>query len=359
MSLKNALTRSLLKFKLVKQEPSGAGNLMEPPDSLLLVKNVTKKFPIRKKGLLSINDPTPEVEMRFFTAVDNVTLRVKQNQAIGVVGESGCGKTTLAKIIIGIEKPDSGEIFFEGKNLNKLSRSKLKTVRKHVQMIFQDPYSSLNPRMTVKTIVSEPLKIHNAVKNRKDLEKTVLSLLDSVSISREALRKYPHEFSGGQRQRISIARALGLKPKLIIADEPISSLDISIQAQILNLLKDLKDLYKLSYIFISHDLSAVYYLCDFIVVMYKGSIVESAIACEIFANPLHPYTKLLLSAIPVPDPDAKLSFSDNLSIESFKENPGCPFAPRCPVSIEKCKSQKLDNMEISKDHFVKCLKDRI
>ncbi len=310
---------------------------------ILEIKNVSKKFALRKNNLFS--------KQNYFTAVDNVSLSLEENQTLGIVGESGSGKTTLAKLILDIEKPDSGEILIDGKNMSLAKGKELKELRRQTQVIFQDPYSSLNPRMNVENIILEPLQINNFA--AQEQIKTLNSLLNSVGLSQNCLKKYPHEFSGGQRQRIAIARALALKPKVIIADEPISSLDISIQAQILNLLKKIKDEMRVSYIFISHDLSAVCHISDTIAVMNKASVVELAPTKELFKNPIHPYTQLLLNSIPDANPENK---NADIQIVQNDSNlsPTCAFSQRCPSYDQKYCVNENNLNEVKKDHYVKC-----
>ena len=294
-----------------------------------------------------------------FTAVDDVSLSLEENRTIGIVGESGSGKTTLAKLILGIEKPDSGSITVAGSDISAISAKELKALRPKIQVIFQDPYSSMDPRMKVRDIVLEPVRINKTVREPAKLEELAVSLLRSVGLGEDALDRYPHEFSGGQRQRICIARALSLKPSVIIADEPISSLDISIQAQIMNLLNELKEKYKLSYIFISHDLSAVYYLCDHVAVMYKGNVVEYARSGELFSNTQHPYTKLLLSAVPDPDPDKKSALAErkdgNAGLSGGTGNGSCVFSDRCPYAEPRCVAGRPPDAEIAPGHFARCV----
>lgn len=304
---------------------------------------MSKKFALRKDNFFSAR--------KFFTAVDNVSLSLKENQTLGIVGESGSGKTTLAKLILDIEKPDSGEILIDGKDITRAKGKELKELRRQTQVIFQDPYSSLNPRMNVENIILEPLQINKIIKQEQI--KILHSLLNSVGLPQNCLKKYPHEFSGGQRQRIAIARALALKPKIIIADEPISSLDVSIQAQILNLLKQIKDEMRVSYIFISHDLSAVCHISDKIAVMNKAAVVELAPAEELFKNPLHPYTQLLLNSVCDADPENK---NDDIQIIQNDSNlsPSCAFAERCPLYDQKHCLSENNLSEVKKEHFVKC-----
>lgn len=299
---------------------------------LIETRNLTKKYPVSRSGF-------PWSRKRF-TAVDGVNLLIHPGESMALVGESGCGKTTLARMILVLERPTEGTVFFRGKNLNMISSGELRAVRKKIQVIFQDPFSSLNPRMTVEAIVSEPMIIHSSPPGRTQRMERTASLLEAVGLSREHMNRYPHEFSGGQRQRIGIARALALEPEIIIADEPVSALDVSIQAQILNLMKDLRERYGLSYLFISHDLSVVRYLCDTISVMYLGRIVETASADRIFANPQHPYTEALLSAVPVPDPAVQRSRRTVMLKEDVPVLPetdsGCNFRNRCRYAAKEC-----------------------
>ncbi len=311
---------------------------------ILEIKNVSKKFALRKDNFFS--------KQNYFTAIENVSLSLEENQTLGIVGESGSGKTTLAKLILDIEKPDSGEILIDGKNISRTKGKELKELRRQTQVIFQDPYSSLNPRMNVENIILEPLQINNIA--AQEQTKTLNYLLNSVALPQNCLKKYPHEFSGGQRQRIAIARALALKPKIIIADEPISSLDISIQAQILNLLKEIKEEMRVSYIFISHDLSAVCHISDKIAVMNKANVVELSTTQELFKNPLHPYTQLLLNSVPDADPENK---NEDIQIVQNDSNLSatCAFAQRCPLyDIKQC--TKENNLsEVKNGHYVKCV----
>ncbi len=297
---------------------------------LIKVRDLKKYYRIRR-GVLSRR-------VSVVKAVDGVSFTIKRGETFGLVGESGCGKSTLGRSILRLIEPDSGEIYFEGEDILKYKGKKLKSLRKDMQIIFQDPYSSLNPRLTVEEIIGEGLSIHKLARG-KERERRVLELLEVVGLNRDALKKYPHEFSGGQRQRIGIARALSLMPKFIVADEPVSSLDLSIQAQIINLLKELQERFSLTYLFISHDLRVVRYISNRIAVMYLGKIVELGGSKEIYDNPLHPYTKALLSSIPQPDPDKKRK---RVLIEGDPPSPidppsGCHFHPRCRYAREICK----------------------
>ncbi|MBI4350866.1 MAG: ABC transporter ATP-binding protein [Elusimicrobia bacterium] len=313
--------------------------------AILNVDNVTKRY--RKAGGLFSSGG------ELFTAVDGVSLSLEMNTTLGIVGESGSGKTTLAKLILGIEKPDSGRVVLDGKELSSLSSAGLRKARRGAQMVFQDPYSSLDPRMKVGDLVLEPLRA--AGEKIADGEKTAAALLEKVGLKADALRRYPHEFSGGQRQRVAIARALATGPRLILADEPISSLDISIQAQIMNLLNELKKELGISYIFISHDLAAVRYLCDFVAVMYRGCVVEYASAAELFRDTRHPYTRLLLSAVPDPDPARKTVLEERRGGSGAGPGPqACVFSDRCPRAEQACLGGRPGYEEITPGHFVRC-----
>jgi len=273
-------------------------------------------------------------------AVDGVSFSVGKEETLGLVGESGCGKTTLGRLVLCLLEPTEGEVYFEGKNIFKLGKKELRNLRKDMQIIFQDPYGSLNPRMKAGSIIEEPIKIHRKI-GKKERQERVAELLEMVGLRPQDARKYPHEFSGGQRQRIGIARALCLNPKLVIADEPVSALDVSIQAQIINLLFDLRKKFQLTYLFISHDLHLVRHFSDRIAVMYLGRIVELSECESLYANPLHPYTKALLAAVPVPDPAADTT-KKRLTVAGDVPDPsnppaGCHFHPRCPYAMPVCK----------------------
>ena len=291
-------------------------------------------------------------------AVDGINFDIYPGETFGLVGESGCGKSTVGRTIIRLYEPTDGELFFNGINIYELSRHEMQEVRRNFQMIFQDPYASLNPRMTVEEIVGEPLEIHHVYRSHKERNERVIELLKLVGLNEEHALRFPHEFSGGQRQRIGIARALALNPKFIVCDEPISALDVSIQAQVVNLLKKLQDELGLTYLFIAHDLSMVRYISDRVGVMYLGHMMEVASSEELYDNPLHPYTKALLSAIPIPDPEIQrkrkriILEGDVPSPIDPKEN--CRFVDRCPYAMEKCREVAPELREVGKDHFVAC-----
>lgn len=292
----------------------------------------------------------------FVKAVDDVSFEVRKGEVFGIVGESGCGKSTLGRGICKLETPTSGKIILSGEDISSYSKKKMRPVRKKIQMVFQDPYASLNPRMSIFDIIAEPLIIHNLTKSKKELKDRVMELLKKVGLDDYHANRYPHEFSGGQRQRIGIARALAVEPELIIADEPVSALDVSIQAQVLNLLHELKKEFNLTYIFVAHDLSVVEHISDRVGVMYLGNFVEVGDKRQLYNNPLHPYTQALLSAVPVPDPTAKKNrIILKGSIPSALNPPqGCKFHTRCPKCMDICKEKVPDCYHVSDDHYVYC-----
>ena len=317
------------------------------PDYILEVKNLKKYFPLNPNFF-----GKPQSLLR---AVDNVSFGVEKGKTIGVVGESGCGKTTLGRTILKLYESDGGKIWFEGKDLTQLSRKEMNKLRVDIQLVFQDPYSSLPPRMTVGEIISEAVKVHNIVP-RDQVQSHVLKIMEQCGLQPTYYSRYPHEFSGGQRQRICIARALAVNPKLVICDEPVSALDVSIQAQIINLLKQLQKEMQLTYVFISHDLSVVKYITDNILVMYLGNMMEYGDTDEIFDNPLHPYTKALFSAVPVPNPDYKMNRIILSGDIPSPANPpkGCKFHTRCKECMSVCKMLEPKYIEHTKNHFVAC-----
>ncbi|MDE6181822.1 MAG: dipeptide ABC transporter ATP-binding protein [Eubacteriales bacterium] len=316
-------------------------------DIVLEVKNLVKHYPI-KSGIMQ--KTTGAVK-----SVDGVSFKIKKGQTFGLVGESGCGKTTIGRTLMRLVEPTSGEALLNGKDLFKLNKKELKAIRPKIQMIFQDPYSSLNPRMPVGELIGEAVREHNIVPKER-LKDYILQVMDECGLRKYYIDRYPHEFSGGQRQRICIARALALRPDVVIADEPVSALDVSIQAQIINLMKDLQKRTDLTYLFISHDLSVVEYLADTVGVMYLGNLVELASKEQLFKDPKHPYTKALLSAVPIPDPERKM---ERIILEGdipSASNPpkGCKFHTRCPNCMDICKEQVPVWKDYGDGHFTAC-----
>lgn len=310
-------------------------------EKLLEVKNLKKYFKV-KDG--------------FLHAVDNVNFSINRGETLGVVGESGCGKSTTGRVVLRLIEATDGEIIFEGKDIRKFNKNQLRDLRKEMQIVFQDPYASLNPRMTVSEIIAEPLKIHKLVKSKKELDERVSELMETVGLAERLYNTYPHELDGGRRQRIGIARALALNPKFIVCDEPVSALDVSIQAQILNLMQDLQEELGLTYMFITHDLSVVKHISDNIAVMYLGQVVELASSKELFKNPVHPYTKALLSAIPVPSIKHK---RERIILKGEITSPinppaGCRFAKRCWMAQDRCFKETPELKNIGNEHLVAC-----
>lgn len=316
-------------------------------DTLLRVEDLKIYYPVAGSGF---------GKKEFVKAVDGVTFEVKKGEVFGIVGESGCGKSTLGRGVCKLENLTSGHVYLDGEDITEYNDRRMRSIRKKVQMVFQDPYASLNPRMSVFDIIAEPLLVHHLYQDKADLEKKVLDLLHRVGLDDYHANRYPHEFSGGQRQRIGIARALAVEPSLIIADEPVSALDVSIQAQVLNLLNELKHDLDLTYIFVAHDLSVVEYISDRVGVMYLGNFVEVGEKDKIYSNPMHPYTQALLSAVPVPDPTAK---RERILLEgsipsAHKPPTGCKFHTRCPKCMECCKTQVPERYEVDDGHYVYC-----
>ncbi len=312
--------------------------------ALVEVRNLVKHFPVEN------SDDVVQ-------AVDDVSFHLTQGETLGLVGESGCGKSTVGRCLLRLHEPTSGEVLFEGQNIIGITNNEMQALRREMQIIFQDPYASLNPRLSIRSIVAEPLKIHS-IGGKSEQNVRVADLLQKVGLDPKYADRYPHEFSGGQRQRIGIARALALNPKFIICDEPVSALDVSVQAQVVNLLEDLQDEFELTFLFISHGLAVVEHISDRVAVMYLGKIVEICKAEELYENPLHPYTQALLSSIPVPDPMQK---RERIVLTGDVPTPidppsGCRFRTRCPIAIAECSQNEPELREISAQHFAACIR---
>ncbi len=325
-----------------------------PSDEVLLeVRNLAMYFPVTS-GIIF------QRTVGHVKAVDGVSFSIRRGETLGLVGESGCGKTTTGRCILQLYKPTTGDVYFEGENLNELDGSAMRAMRRKIQVIFQDPYGSLNPRMTCGDIVGEPLVVHKLTSGKGEYRDRVAELLQVVGLNPYMADRYPHEFSGGQRQRIGIARALAVNPSFIVCDEPVSALDVSIQAQVINLLEDLQDQFGLTYLFIAHDLSVVRHISDRVAVMYLGHIVEIADRIELYDNPLHPYTRALLSAVPIPDPIVEAQ-RERIILQGDVPSPrnpppGCVFHTRCPVAIDDCQAGIPELREVSPDHWVACIR---
>jgi oligopeptide transport system ATP-binding protein len=318
-------------------------------EPLLRVRNLVKNFPVRGGVFAEASEVVH--------AVDDVSFEIDAGETMGLVGESGCGKSTTGRCVLRLIEPTAGEIWFEGRNVTRLKGKALSMLRRNMQIIFQDPYASLNPRMAAGAIIGEALTIHKLAKTRAQFDDRVVELLQLVGLNADHLRRYPHEFSGGQRQRIGIARALAVSPRLIVCDEPVSALDVSIQAQIVNLLADLQEEFRLAYLFIAHDLAVVRHISTRVAVMYLGRIVELAPAEELYGNPRHPYTEALLSAVPMPDPTAR---RQRIRLEGEIPNPihpppGCCFHPRCPIrELPLCSSERPPLKQTTEGHWLAC-----
>ena len=325
----------------------------EPQSSIVEVRGLKKYFPITSGAIA-------RRVVGWVKAVDDVSFTIRRGETLGLVGESGCGKTTTGRCVLQLERPTAGSVIFEGRDLARLSDSELRPLRRRMQIVFQDPYSSLNPRMTIGQIIAEPIRVHALARNGTKAAERVAELLKVVGLNPIMARRYPHELSGGQRQRVGIARALALEPKFIVCDEPVSALDVSIQAQIINLLEELQDRFDLTYLFIAHDLSVVRHISDRIAVMYLGKIVEVADRQELYENPLHPYTKALLSAVPVPDPRVEAQ-RERIVLGGEVPSPsnppvGCVFHPRCPIAVDQCRGSVPELKEIRQEHWVACIR---
>ncbi len=329
----------------------GATTTPKKGEKLLEVRDLKMHFPI-SRGILF------QRQVGAIKAVDGIDFTLFRGETLGLVGESGCGKSTTGRAILQLHRPTDGEVLFEGKDLTKTKSEELRKMRRRMQMIFQDPYASLNPRMTVGSIIGEPLEVHNIGSGRKDRQERVQALLKTVGLNPYFVNRYPHEFSGGQRQRIGIARALAVNPSFIVCDEPISALDVSIQAQIINLLEDLQDELDLTYLFIAHDLSVVRHISDRIAVMYLGKIVELADRDELYSDPKHPYTQALLSAVPIPDPQIE-NHRRRVILEGDVPSPanppkGCNFSTRCPRVMDICRQADPPFKEYEPGHYAAC-----
>ncbi len=334
------MKESLISVKEIKEAGNGKAALIQ-------VNNLVKYFPVRG-GVL-------QKTVAWVQAVDDVSFAVREGETLGLVGESGCGKTTVGRTLLRLVEPTSGSVILDGQDVFRLKGKELKAMRRNMQIIFQDPYASLDPRVPIGDSIAEGLKIHDIGTGRERFE-TTIEMLRKVGMEDYHARRYPHEFSGGQRQRIGIARALALRPKFIVADEPVSALDVSIQSQVLNILKDLQKEFGLTYLFIAHNLSVVEHISDRVAVMYLGKMVEMAPRADFFRNPLHPYTQALMSAIPIPDPTIK---RERIILQGDVPSPlnppgGCRFHPRCPVAMEHCKLEEPPFREVSSNHWIAC-----
>ncbi|MFQ5803798.1 MAG: ABC transporter ATP-binding protein [Candidatus Methylomirabilales bacterium] len=333
-----------------------AGTQAKPragPDVFLEVRRLCKYFPLTSGVVL-------QRVVGLIKAVDDVSFFIRKGETLGLVGESGSGKTTTGRCVLQLDRPTSGEVFFEGRDLAGVDETELRPMRRKIQVIFQDPYSSLNPRMTIGQIIGEPLLVHRVVQGKGEYRERVRGLLSVVGLNPAMADRFPHELSGGQRQRVGIARALSVEPGFIVCDEPVSALDVSIQAQIINLLEDLQAQFDLTYLFIAHDLSVVRHISDRVAVMYLGKIAEVADRRELYENPLHPYTRALLAAVPIPDPAVEAK-RERVILKGEVPSPlhppsGCVFHPRCPIAIPECSQVIPDLREVSANHWVACIR---
>jgi oligopeptide transport system ATP-binding protein len=326
--------------------PQGADS-----DALVRVRNLKMYFPVTEGAFVTR-------VVAHVKAIDGIDFDIRRGETLGLVGESGCGKTTTGRCILQLEKATDGQIWFDGQELNRLDKAGMRPLRQRIQVIFQDPYSSLNPRMKIGDIIAEPMMVHGIIKDAKARDERVRELLDLCGLNPKFADRYPHEMSGGQRQRVGIARALAMNPEFIICDEAVSALDVSIQAQVINLLEDLRERFNLTYLFISHDLSVVHHLCHRVAVMYLGHIVELAETSELFQNPLHPYTQALLAAVPIPDPTVEKQRAHKMIVgeipSPINPPPGCVFHPRCPMAVASCSTSVPAFREVRPGHWVAC-----
>ena len=338
---------------MVEQKERTQTQTTSQDDVLVSVQDLQMYFPVRS-GIIF------QKKVADIKAVDGVSFDIRRGETLGLVGESGCGKTTTGRCILQLYKPTSGQVLFEGHDLTTLKGGQLRRFRRRMQMIFQDPYSSLDPRQNAGSIIGEPLIVHKMTNSRSEYREQVAELLSVVGLNPSMSNRFPHEFSGGQRQRIGVARALAVRPSLIVCDEPVSALDVSIQAQVINLLEDLQEQFNLTYLFIAHDLSVVRHISDRIAVMYLGKIMELADRTELYENPLHPYTKALLSAVPIPDPvieaqRERIILTGDVP-SPLRPPPGCVFHTRCPIAIDECSQVVPELRNVGNEHWVSCIR---